>query len=282
MERPDLFAYTSYRDFLRDWFAWKKHDNPRYSHRAFVRRTGQRSPSLLVDVIEARRNLTERTLQGFVRALSLGSQEASFFRHLVDFDQAGTQATKGEAWERIAATKRFREARRIEGATYECLAHWYYAAIRELAACPGFHADPRWIAHKLCPRITPKQAERALDALFTTGLLTRDVDGEILPGEPAFSTPVEVASLAVNNYHVGMLQLAAEAIETVDARQRHFTAMTAAVPASLLPRLKDEINQMCARLSQVCSELDEDPDQVVQIQLHVFPLTEVADPEDSP
>jgi uncharacterized protein (TIGR02147 family) len=282
MECPDVYDYTSYRAFLRDWFAWKKHDNPRYSHRAFVRRTGQASPSLLVDVIEARRNLTERTVLGFVRALSLGASEASFFRHLVDFDQAGTQATKAEAWERITATKRFREARRIEGASYECLAHWYYAAIRELACCPGFRADPRWIAHKLQPRITPKQAERALDALFTTGLLTRDVDGEILTGEPAFSTPVEVRGLAVNNYHVGMLQLAAASIEAVDPRQRHFTAMTAAVPASLLPKLKAEINQMCARLAQVCSELDEDPDQVVQIHLHVFPLTEVPDPEDVP
>ena len=49
---PVVFGYLDYRKYLRDWFDAKKLRNPRYSHRAFSRRTGQRSPSFLADVIK--------------------------------------------------------------------------------------------------------------------------------------------------------------------------------------------------------------------------------------
>lgn len=279
-EPPDVFAFLDYRAFLRSWFDWKKTVMPRYSHRAFVRRTGQRSPSLLVDTIEGRRNLTEATAIAFCKAMALERDESLFFRALVRFDQAGTHDEKTEAWAEISASKRFREARRIDGAMYDCLAFWYIAAIRELATIPGFRDDPAWIARRLQPRITASQARGALEALFTTGLLVRDEDGEILPGDPTFVTPVEVTGLAVHTYHQGMLELAKRSIEQVPPSQRHFTAITTAVPLAMLPRLKEEITRACNRLLETVSTRDEDPDEVVQVQLHFFPLTEL--PEEEP
>ena len=72
---PDIFGYLNYREYLRSWFSWKKTVNPRFSYRLFARLSGQRSPSLLLHVIEGKRNLTPALVASYQKALKL-SQKA--------------------------------------------------------------------------------------------------------------------------------------------------------------------------------------------------------------
>ena len=74
------------------------------------------SPSLLKEVIESRRNLTAKTLEGFLRALELDGEAAAFFTALVELDQAPTDEEKTAAWDHVASYRRFRTARPIDGA----------------------------------------------------------------------------------------------------------------------------------------------------------------------
>ena len=146
---PQVHRYLDFRKFLGDWFTAKKQLNPKFSHRMFARLAGQKSPSLLHHVIRGDRNLTAFTTEAFARAMKLPASEAAFFGLLVKLGQATTDEERNEAWERIAATRRFREARTVEGAGFEYLSHWYYPAIRELALRPDFVADPDWVAERL-------------------------------------------------------------------------------------------------------------------------------------
>ena len=271
-DSPDLFTYLDYRQFLDDWFAARKEANPRYSHRAFSRRSGQKSPSFLKDLIEGRRNLTPATLPGVITALGLDTSEASFFGALVQLEQADTAAEQQEAWDHIAATRRFLEARRIEGEGFAYLSRWYYPAIRELARIPGFRADPGWIRHRVHPTLTVRQVEAALESLKTLGV-RGEGDGKLESREATLTTPREVAGLAVHNYHQGMLDRAKSAIDAFDPDDRHFLAVTATVPRSLLPTLKAELNALQARLCDLCDSAKDDAEEVVQINLHFFPLT---------
>ncbi len=270
---PTVFAYLDYRAFLRDWFAAKKERMPRYSHRLFSRRADQRSPSFLADLIRGRRNLTDEALPAVCTALGLGEEDAAYFAALVHLDQAGTAREKNAAWARLRATRHFREARHLDGQGFRYLSHWYIPAIRELAAMPGFRADPAWLARALRPEISEDEAARALACLFDLGMLVESAPGVWEPREVRVTTPPEVARLAVQNYHEGMLALAATAIERVPARERHFLAVTAHVPAGLLPTLKSELNAMQARLLELVDGAAGPADAVVQIHLHCFPLS---------
>ncbi|HND31034.1 MAG TPA: TIGR02147 family protein, partial [Myxococcota bacterium] len=95
MDGAEIYRYLDYRKFLADWFREKKEANPLFSHRAFARKAGQASPSLLLHVIEGKRNLTPITLEAFVKALGLKSEEVEFFTTLVNLDQAETQEEQG-------------------------------------------------------------------------------------------------------------------------------------------------------------------------------------------
>lgn len=276
---PTPYDYLDHRAFLREWVEAKKQDNPRYSYRMFSRRAGT-SVSLLHHVIEGKRNLTSATTEAFAKALSLRAGEARFFALLVAFDAAGTADERNQAWQRISTTRRFREARDIERMSFDYLSCWYLPAIRELAALPGFKADAVWIAQQLQPPITAAEASRALTVLLELGLLVEQ-DGGLVPAEASVATPAEVTSLAVRNYHHGMIGLAQESIERIPGDERHLLAVTVGVPRSLVPRIKEESNRMMQQLMNLCDAAEDASEQVVQINLQVFPLSQAVPAEES-
>jgi len=266
------YDYLDYRRFLSDWFDAKKATNPRFSHRLFARRCGIKNPSLLHHVIERRRNLTTQTTAAFVKGLGLRAGEASFFEQLVALDQAKQPEVRSRAWEQISATRRFREARRIEHDAFEYLSSWALPAIRELAQRSDFRAEPAWIAAQLRPRITPAEARKALEVLTRLGLLV-ERDGRLSPSDASVATAPEVSRLAVESYYADVIARAGEAIERFPSHERHLISITMGVPESLVPVLKEEANRFLERMMHLCDASPLDSDRVMQMNLQLFPLT---------
>jgi uncharacterized protein (TIGR02147 family) len=276
---PDVFRYLDHRAYLRDWFDWKKSVNPRFSHRMFARLAQQRSPSLLMHVISGQRNLTAATSAAFSRAMDLDREERAFFALLVAFDRADDNAERNLIWERLSASRRFLAAGSIAGSTLRYLSRWYYPAIRELAACPGFQADPTWIAARLRPAITPEQAAEALTMMLDLGLLARAEDGTLQPTQTTLATPHQVQGLAVHNYHQGMIARAAESIERFSKTERHLSALTLAIPADLIDTLKAEIDAFQERILDLCDGREAARSRVYQLNMQLFPLSGVVGEE---
>lgn len=273
VQRPDLFTYLDHRQFLKDWFAWRKAENPRFSHRLFARLAGQSSPSLLSEVTKGRRNLTPATTAAFCKAMSLSDEEAHFFELLVLLDRASSDEDRNEIWASMAATRRFHGARRIEGDSFRYLSNWYIPAVRELATCPGFRADPQWISKALRPTITLTQARQALDVLQSLGMLQVSDDGSVRVVDATLVTPHEVVGLAVHNYHRSMLSRAGEAIERFRPEQRHLGGVTVAVPDDMLPKLKTTLAEFQERVLDLCDGAAGQRSRVYQVGLQLFPLS---------
>jgi len=273
VDTPDIFQYLDYRKFLADWFTAKKKANPRFSHRAFARRAGQRSPSLLHHVIEGKRNLTTTTTGSFCRAMGLTREECAFFGWMVELARAKSPEKRNQAWKRLSSARRFREARHLEGEGFRYLSHWYYPAIRELAHRPDFRDDPEWIAHTMRPKITLRQARTALEALLSMQLLVKGDDGRVIPAEASVVTPHEVAGLAVYNYHLAMLNRASDALANVRSDERHYGAVTVAVPGNLVPKLKQEIAAFQEHILDLCDSASDPAERVYQFNLQLFPLS---------
>lgn len=269
---PNVFAYLDFRAYLRDWFDAKKQANPRFSHRLFARRAGQKSPSVLLHAIDGTRNLSPAVAEGFVRAIGLEPEESSFFLALVRLQCAEDGDSRDRAMAQVQATRRFREARRIDAGSLEYLSRWYYPAIRELASCSGFRADPAWIATTLRPPIREQDAREALKLLEVLGLLRRDADGTLRPTDASVVTPHEVAGMAARQYHVAMIDRAREALE-IPHQDRHLLGITVSIPAKLVPKLKRELDELQERLLDLCDAASDDHTVVVQVNLQMIPLS---------
>ncbi|MFT5585992.1 MAG: hypothetical protein ACI9VR_003588, partial [Cognaticolwellia sp.] len=94
----------------------------------------------------------------------------------------------------------------------------------------------------------------------------------------SIATPPEVAWLVASNYHREMLGRATEALESVDAQQRHLLGLTVAVPESVLPMLKAELDAVQQRLLHLCDEAavqdgESVAERVYQLNLQLIPLS---------
>lgn len=268
-----VYDFLDHRAYLAAYYQAAKRTRPSFSFRLFSKLAGLRSPNFLKLVIDGERNLGADSVGRFAQALGLEGADAEFFADLVAFGQAQTLAEKNRAFEGIAASRRFRAARRIDGELFAYLSHWYNPAIRELAARDDFQEDPRWIAAQLLPRITPSEAAEAMKLLLSLGLLVRDEkSGRAVRGEPTLTTEHEVRSLGAAAFHRQMLERAAQSIESVPRELRDLAALTVCVSPATIAQVKQRIHQFRESLTELC-DADTAGNTVYQLNVQWFPLS---------
>lgn len=271
----DLFHYTDYRHFLRDYYeVCKKERGTQFSYRSFSRAAGFRSPNFLQLVIQGKRNLGVKGIEAIIRVLGLTKNQAAFFRVLVQFNQAKNSQEQKLYFEELRRFKSFREIRSLESDQYEYLSHWYHAAIRELCLLPNFKANPNWIAEQLRPNITSQMAEHSLNLLQRLGLLKENTQGSLTPADRAITTAREVQSLGVKNFHGEMLQKAKDSLEQTPAQFRDISSVTVALSQENFERAKRRIQELRRELNILFSE-DQSPEVVYQLNFQIFNLSAI-------
>jgi uncharacterized protein (TIGR02147 family) len=276
-----VYDFLDHRAYLAAYYTAAKRTRPSFSFRLFSKLAGLRSPNFLKLVIDGERNLGADSVGRFAEALGLEGADAEFFADLVAFGQAQTLADKNRAFERIAASRRFRAARRIDGELFAYLSHWYNPVIRELAAREDFQEEPRWIAAQLRPRISASEAAEAMKLLLSLGLLVRDpANGRIARGEPTLTTEHEVRSLGAAAFHRQMLERAAQSIDTVPRELRDLAALTVCVSSETAALVKQRIHQFREALTELC-DADTQGSTVYQLNVQWFPLSLTPGEKDS-
>jgi uncharacterized protein (TIGR02147 family) len=267
----EVFAYLDYRAFLRDYYLEKK-DRRGLSYRAFSRRAGLRSPNYLKLVIDGERNLSDEMAARFAKAVGLEGDAAAYFGELVRFSQAKTTPERNDSYARLTGYRGYRRAQPLELAHAAYHSTWYLPAIRELCARRDFRDDAGWISRALWPSISKAEAASGLQTLLDLGLLVRDDSGRVVQGEPLLSTGPETRGLHIRNYHRTMMQCAADSMDTIAAKDRDISSLTLCLSRGGLARLKQRIQRFRRELLEIAT-LEEDPEQVVQVNFQLFPLS---------
>jgi uncharacterized protein (TIGR02147 family) len=270
-----ISSYLDYRQFLRDFYVAQKAKSAAFSHRAFSRRAGLRSSNYLGLVMKGERDLSSEMAPRFARACGLVKGELELFCELVAFGQAKTTEEKQRALTRLARFRRFREAHRLLGEQTAYHEHWYMPAIRELASLPSFREDPAWIAARLEPSISERQAQDALETLQRLGLLVRDADGRLRQAQSLVTTGPGPLGHQVFVYHHAMIDLAKRALDQLPREERDISSLTLSIGPDTLPVLKQRLFELRQELLQL-AELERAPQRVVQLNLQLFPLSRPA------
>lgn len=271
----NVFDYLDYRALLRDYYLEQK-TRRGLSYRKFSAEGGLRSPNHLKLAIDGARNLTDTSARQFAKALRLTGEARDYFLELVRFNQATTIAARNDAYSKLTGYHRYHGAQGLEQCHAAYHSTWYLPAIRELAFSPAFRADPAWIAGHLKPRISRAEAKAALDVLLELGLLVRDARGTIKLGQAVLSTGAETRGIHIANYHREMIDRAKLAIDEHDALDRDISSLTLCVGAGGLKLVKERVQRFRRELVELAL-LEEAPQQVIQVNFQVFPLSEVCE-----
>jgi uncharacterized protein (TIGR02147 family) len=269
----EVFDFLDYRAFLRAYYEAAKKTRAGFSYRLLSQKAGLRSPNFFKLVMDGARNLGPETIPKVTLALGLSPAEAQYFSDLVNSGQAESVAERSRAFERIAASRRFRSARRIDTLVLDYLSHWYHPAIRELVARPDFSEDPAWIAQTLLPKIRPSDAKNSLALLLELGLVRRNSAGRLERSEVTLTTEHEVTAVGAANFHQQMMERAAESIATVPREERDLAALTVCISSRTASSIKERIHQFREAIADLCDS-DTEAERVYQLNLQWFPLSE--------
>jgi uncharacterized protein (TIGR02147 family) len=272
MTPPNIFDYTDYRAYLGDLFQFRKQKDSYFSYRYFSGKAGFSSPNFLKLVIDGKRNLTNVSLAKIAKGFGFLKQEREFFENLVFMNQAKDHEEKNYYMKKVMSIKGYTKVRKIEKRSYEYFSKWYNVAVREIVMFGGRDFTPEQVAETITPKITPKEAEGAINLLMELGLIKKDKDGLWEQSDPALSTGPEVKSLAVANFHREMLKLATDSIERYPSNERDISALTLRVNSASMAEIKRRIIQFRKELLEFALG-EEKPDQVIQVNLQAFPLT---------
>lgn len=268
----DVFAYLDFRAYLRDYYSARKASGRGFSYRSFSRRAGLRSPNYLKLVIDGTRNLSPKMAQRFAVACGLVGDDQRYFIDLVAFGQAANLSERSEHYARLTGFQRYRHAHKLDLAHAAYYSAWYMPAIRELAVRSDWKPKPEWIARQLTPQISAADAKRALDTLLELGLLVQRPDGSIVQEEALLSTGPETRGVHIATYHRAMMERAMASIDEIAPSERDISSLTLCLGKDGLRAFKERVQRFRKELLEL-SALETNPEQVVQLNFQLFPLT---------
>lgn len=276
---PRIHAYLDFRAYIRDWTEARRTAGLPISFTWLGSRAGC-SAGHVKNILEGRRPLKPRLLDGFCKALKLSKTEATYFSKLVRFNQAEDDSEAAQLLEALVALQRDAGITAIDGDMLHYISRWWYVAIREMSICPGFREDAAWIAEHLRPRITTEAAQEALDTLRSMKLLFPRGDDPGRSTDFLLATPDWVPRPVVLRFHEESLQRAREALSTMDGADLFYRSQVGAVPSSWVPRLRAAAVAFHHRVSDILLEQtgppqpEAPPQQVYQVMIQVLPASE--------
>lgn len=276
--KPSIFNYLNYREYLKEFYKFKKSDQERYSYAVFSLRAGIKSPNYLKLVIEGTRNVTSDNVLRFAKALALDDLETVYWENLVSFNQAKDNDQRRYYLVKLTHSplpggsgdgQKIREIRD----EWDYYSAWHHVVIRELVLLPAFSEDPASIAQMLKSRITPEQAKASIELLQRLGFLVRDGAGRLTQAEREvrYFNKEDLQNLVVRNFHCSTAKLALDSLENDPVHDRDFSALTIAISRDALPRFKSQIAEFRKKMNQEFSRLQE-ADLVLQVNFQVIPV----------
>lgn len=264
--------YSDYREFLHDWYDEQKRLHSCFSYRYFCRRADISSPALYKEVVEGRRNLTERTVELFINGIGLSEKDAVYFRTLVKFNQTENEAEKIRLLEQLRGLRKMVRQEVVPLDLYEYYTTWYYPAIRELACIVDWKDDYRVLAQTIIPALKKSEAENAIRFLIDKGFIRKRDDGRYEQTNPAITTGSEVSSIAVRSFNTLMAEKGAASIREFPPSERDVRTVITGISETAYRQIKEEIRDFVARVVRLVHD-DGESNRVYGLNLQLFPLS---------
>lgn len=270
---PSIFSYIDYRQYLMDTFVFMKQEDPTLSYRSFGRMAGSTSPNFLQLVRDRKLNISNTQLATLARALELKPNEEAYFETIAAFDHAKTHEEKDKFFQRILRTREYGAVKQLDKEQYEYFSNWYIPVVRELVISNAFSGDPQWIAQRIVPAVSEAKVRKAIELLESLGLIARDPQsGRWVQTDRVISTPSEVLSLAITNYHRDVIALGREAVERFGPEQRDIRSVTLGLTPEGYAYVKERLERVWNELLSFAGS-QTDPQSVYQVNMQFFPMS---------
>jgi uncharacterized protein (TIGR02147 family) len=269
-EAPDLFSFTDYREFLRRYYEFRRHDQPTFSYRFMATRL-EIDPGQLAHILQGKLHLPQRALAATLRLCRFDARQSAFFEELIRLGRSRTPEDAARSEARLDALRKVshRELGPKDASFY---GHWRHSVLRALTSVVKVSEGGELGA--FCqPCQSPADARESIQLLERLGLLARDEAGCLRPTEAHLAPGSEISRAVLRKWHAEVLKLATESLERFDPAQRDISTLTVALSSRDLPTVRGWIADL-RQQAQAQAEASKTPDRVLEICIQIFPVAQ--------
>ena len=273
--QPVIYSYFDYREYLNDFFNFRKRENPDYSHRKFLVDANIPGSTYLLRVLHNERKLSPKYIPNFSDALNHTTDEAQYFKVLVQFSHEKMVDQKEQLLKELLKKRSEKTPHTLQDGKLRYFEKWYYPVIRDLVGLVDFGNDYQALGRMLVPPVKAQQVEKAVTFLLENGFIRQRENGSgFEPAEPVLSTPPTVNSTILSGFHRKNLELDIEAFENCALSDRSISSVTMSVSKETFDKMRFEIAEFRKRLIALARE-DTSPDRVVRVGFQMVPRAKV-------
>lgn len=267
-----IIEYSDFRQYMLDYYEERKRRSV-FSWREFSKIAGFSSSSYMKVVCDGKSKLSRVGVERTGAAMGLVGFEMEYFRAMVEYGQAATEAKKKAAYEKMLGIAKVHKVRVMEGDLFEFYDSWQNPVVRELAPLmPG--ATPGEMAKMCYPEVSAAEVQKSLNFLMKAGLLKKAGDNAFELAETSIRGTPDATRLALRGMHREMSKLATPAID-LPVEERHFSGVTMGLSRESFNKIENVLDECRRKIVAIAAE-DKDIGQVYRLNLQLFPLTKKA------
>ncbi|OUR97186.1 hypothetical protein A9Q84_12735 [Halobacteriovorax marinus] len=270
-KETNIFNYSDYREFLRDFNEMKKRVNPSWSFGLWARELGLNSISSITMIINGQRHAGKKIQKSLIDFFKFNTKEAYYFEELVKIAKS-SKDNPSLTILLLDQNSELKEMREQNTAQVDLFFNWKAHCVKELTQLKDFFPSGTWIETRTNGLIKKDEGKKLLDLLISEGFLEKTFfEGkEVIQPSSTIVPTKEVTKEAAHSYHKALMENSAKAIEK-DKDLRSLHATTLSLLTSDLAKAKDIIREFQINFSE---QIEQSPgDEVYQLNIQLFPLT---------
>jgi uncharacterized protein (TIGR02147 family) len=274
-----IYEYLDFRTYLKDYYDYHKKSDPRFSYRIWADRAGFKAKDFILRVIRGGSRLSAESTASLTRAMDLSGSETQYFTNMVGYAQAKAFSDREQYYAMLRSQHvRFKsksDTRVLPHDCFEFYSEWYHSAVRSLINSYGFKGNYEWLAENVFPAISIVKARKSVVLLEKLGLIEKDESGSYHVSDAVLTTGDEVKKGALLRFYLAGMELMKNALEKLPLDKRNISGVTLGISETTYCKMVDKIKKFRQEMIHMAKE-DQSPDRVYQVNVHLFPLSDVS------
>jgi uncharacterized protein (TIGR02147 family) len=266
-----IYQFSDFREYLRAFYAFKKSASSGFTFRRFSEAAEIKSPNYLKLVMDGHRELSQKHIHCFAKALELTFDETQYFEALVHFGQTEEQQEGAYYSNRLRKLKKTKPGRAVKlSRAPEILSQWYTPAVLVCLEDQKIQEAPSWVSKMT--GISVEEARKTIQTLRTTGVVAESAGSYRLNHHYFDLRDTKARDAVHERYLQQQLALSQKVFQKRYRQGAKFSSHTFTIAKTRFADYEDRINQFIQELTTLTNK---DPvEEVVQLNFQMFRLPE--------
>lgn len=266
----NVYKYSDYREFLREYISDGRKLKKSVSFRALSKRAGFSSPNFIKLVVDGQRNLTIESAEKLVKALDLNYKSKKFFIKLVRFNQTNNINKKYHAAQNLLQSELI-----LNRTQYLYYKNWYNIPLRESLLFFDIFQYSEWLilVKKLFPFLSNVEISESFKIFEVLGLVEKVGIAQWKASSSILKTGDQISESLILYFHKKMIEMAIEALTKYDFNSREIGAITVGLSKESFEIVRKKIRRLKNEILKI-SDRDKMKTRICEVNIQLFPLSE--------